>query len=623
MDSNSLQNTDFIYLFINEFILYLLDLIYFSYNPTSNIFNYDYYYATLILNVFKYFCEEHNEIFQTLFYKIECGKIKNAPFTFIDFLLMALNKIILISNFDLCDQNKDLEINYFLDIFHSIVEFLIESIQGTTVENLKTLESSSSMLLPFIKSVKSFLIYNKSDFKTIYEVKIDIMNLILALLEENNCPNKIGLDISIEIYPKKILSNLKMIIKKLYIKLENLNLSNYKDLKINHNIYQYFLNKYFYDETFKESLEFQLALRLFQIFKILSTRYKIKDAISIVNCIEELNENDIYEMTGENFSISKVFPIFKNVAIYEEKANRLNKEKICLVENYFILKLFNEIIKIITIKVNENETCNVYFSINPLCRLISNNSMNEFIENVDRDSRFTKLFDLMNYCDTFLWEIEFNLSRVKNFKMNRIFNKLNYNFIHFLLFLLTLIINILLMMSMKNNNKTLLEQGNENYISIIRSLGIFQIIVNFGFLSLWLYTRFHLYYGIKLKNYLSYKEIPEDKISLFAKLKLVGSIFLRSEIISYIYIIVLGIIAIYRPINHFCFGFQLLTIVNLSKTLKNILKAIIIRCSQLISTFAFMLILIYCYGIVGFFFMNESFGHKEVYLQDGTIEVFF
>ena len=106
-----------------------------------------------------------SSIFQTLFYKIECGKIKNAPFTFIDFLLMALNKIILISNFDLCDQNKDLEINYFLDIFHSIVEFLIESIQGTTVENLKTLESSSSMLLPFIKSVKSFLIYNKSDPK--------------------------------------------------------------------------------------------------------------------------------------------------------------------------------------------------------------------------------------------------------------------------------------------------------------------------------------------------------------------------------------------------------------------------------------------------------------------------
>jgi len=621
-----LQKQTFIHTLTDNFICNLLNIIYYSYNPTSDFLNYDYYYATHILKVFKYYCEEHNEIFQTLFYKTECGKIGSIPFSFIDFLLMALNKIILISSWELCNE-KDDDVRYFFDIFSTIVEFLIESIQGSTKENLTTFESPHSKLLPFIKSVKSFLLYNKSNLLTIYEVKINILHLFLAIIEEKNSPLKVGLDIGYELVPKKIISNLKMIMKKLYIKekdIKSISLVDYKKIKFKKDLYEFFLNKYYNEEGFKDNTEFNLALRFYEIFKNLVNKYEIKDAISLANCIEDYKEEEIEEMIGEKYFFSKVFPIFEKETVEdEEKANRFKKEKNNVIENYYILKFFNEIIKTIKIKISESEICNVYFSINPLCKLISNNTMLEFIENVNRETRYTKLFDLMEYCDSFFNEIQFNLKRVKSSKINKIFNKINYYWIQAFLFIFTLVINFLLIASLNNQNFLDSTSENNKYYPAIKALAVIQIIINLFFLILWLYSRFPLLYGIEYKKYLALTGMPKDKMSIWRKIKiaLVDSIISRAEIICYFIIIVLASIGIYRPVNNFCFGFQLLTILNLSPTLINIQKAIIIRWSQLLATCAFMLVIIYCYGLIGYFFLNSSFDHREVFLPDGTLSV--
>ena len=621
-DIKSIQNTVFITYFIEGFVQNLLGIIFSSYDPSKIKLNYHYYYGIHTLKLLKYYCEEHNEKFQSLFYKCEVGQIKNGPFSFIDFLLMTLNKIIIISNWDLDSNDEENDVNYFSDIFHSVIEFLIESVQGCSKENLKSFLSDNSKLLPFIKSVMSFLLNNKSDNKTIYEIKTSVFSLILALLEENNTPKKIAYDIALELLPKKIIGNIKLILKKLYLKLTQSS-SHYKKIKINQRTIDFFLNRYYNEEGFAENYEFKLALKMFVFFKIISYKYKVKDALQISNYYKNLTNEDLKFLLQKKFSFTKILKkIFcccsKKIVFVKEKKKRIEKEHLQIIENHFTLKLFNEIIKTIKIKLVDNEVCSVFFSINPLCKQISTNSIIDFTEKVNRENRYTKLFDLMEYCEIFFNEIKHNLKIEKISSFYKLFRSLNFYWIQTLFYLFPLSLNFLLLLALNSNDEETIRHGNNEYYRILITLNIIQIISNLFILTIWFYIRYPLYYEIELKKYIEANGIKKEKLNILDKflISIFYSLIRKPEINCYILIVILSIIGIINPLYNVCFGFQLLTIINLSDTLKNIIKAIFIRWSQLFASSAFMGVIIYCFTVIGFFFLNDQFGRtKEIVIN--------
>ena len=147
----------------------------------------EYFYSIMHIKIMKYFCEEHNPHFQTLFFNntetsekdvivryknhLKIKKIRkkksndeNDDFfshkrktgisigsqvsteTFLgsgiytrkasvfEYLLSVLGKIILLSQW-MDNKNNDPD-QYFYDLYFVILEFLIETIQGTSSENL-------------------------------------------------------------------------------------------------------------------------------------------------------------------------------------------------------------------------------------------------------------------------------------------------------------------------------------------------------------------------------------------------------------------------------------------------------------------------------------------------------
>ena len=96
------------------------------------------------------------------------------------------------------------------------------------------------------------------------------------------------------------------------------------------------------------------------------------------------------------------------------------------------------------------------------------------------------------------------------------------------------------------------------------------------------------------------------------------SVFERNEINAFMWNIIFSSLGVYRPPNNFLFSAQLAIIVNLSTTLKNIVKSITSKYKPLSSTFIFINILSYIFACLAFFYLGEDF-----YKDNGEGVIFF
>ena len=167
--------------FVSEFSSHLFKKIIFLFieffNPPDKLLDLNYACSLLLINIFKYLCEEHNNYFQSLLIKtlnyeyeeiiplvfredskdeenISEGEIKNIipqpkiskNIKFFDFFLHVILKIILISEWDKLDYDNDnynKQNKYLYDIFNSILEMLNEIIQGNKPEFLNIIGNNS------------------------------------------------------------------------------------------------------------------------------------------------------------------------------------------------------------------------------------------------------------------------------------------------------------------------------------------------------------------------------------------------------------------------------------------------------------------------------------------------
>ena len=78
------------------------------------------------------------------------------------------------------------------------------------------------------------------------------------------------------------------------------------------------------------------------------------------------------------------------------------------IERYFIEKFFEGIISTIEI-INQNKNSKmILFTKFPLMKYITYQTKYEFRENVNRDSEFSKKYDLIKYIEYFIEEINYN-----------------------------------------------------------------------------------------------------------------------------------------------------------------------------------------------------------------------
>ena len=651
----------------------------------------EYIDACLNIKIMKFFCEEHNPHFQSFFFNnIFCSpkdvivrykahlKIqsmnqgknesvdlitsvakrhkKNSRNSFsmnmmdsksnfmnnyskrasvFEYLLRVLGKILLLSNW--INNREDELDDYYYDLYFIILEFLIETIQGTSKENLNKIfisgeKKNKRFFERFLVDVNPMLIDDSSNAILNYIIRKDMMDFIMAFLEESSTPANGIVDISSVVLPATILESIIATMNKLYEdyseeqddennkkgdddkKNSKKNQKNEKIIDKEERIYikrnfkftpemkKYFGQIYFSSTEFGEDGKFALANRMYQYFKMLGQSTAYKNSY-VSEFYFKLDMFSIEQVSRAYYNKSyKLINKVTNAAITDSKFN----------DQYLCVSFFESITRTIFVQKEEEEKqVSIIFTINPIVPLLSKISKDDFIDNVDRSDRYTKLVSLLERCENFYAEIKYReVSGNANFIL-KLINDINFYILEVIAFCLTLFINLLMLIVLTGEGEVL--YGDDRINFVIKNLGYANFLVNLLSTILWLIAKFRLLYMTEcqkmIKNYEEQNNEEDVIISLTWTDKLIASfnvLIRKNKLLPFFWNMILSIIGSYTE-QYIIFIVQLFIILNLSSTLRNLVSAITYRGGQLLSVFYFSVVINLCLAAIAFFYFEEDF----------------
>ena len=189
-------------------------------------------------------------------------------------------------------------------------------------------------------------------------------------------------------------------------------------------------------------------------------------------------------------------------------------------------------------------------------------------------------------------------------------NSVNYSLMDILIFIITAAINIVIYMMGENKDKP---NKYEKLYNIIFPLGIIQLIFTLLFFTMWMISKFNLYFSIEKEKYFSNNKISKDvRLNLFQYLDIIilKTLLNKQEIINFLWNILFSLLGITSRDRIFVFSIQLLIIVNINSKLQNITKVLVMKYDQILTYLFFLLIANYIFGNIAFFLLSENFFHE-------------
>ena len=252
----------------------------------------------------------------------------------------------------------------------------------------------------------------------------------------------------------------------------------------------------------------------------------------------------------------------------------------------------------------------IIYTIHPYSKYLSSDSKSEFLRNVDRKNRYSKLYDLIESSEYFRLEIIYNFNYLRTNKLFRMSTEINYRIIGYISFLVALCLNFVLFSTLHNNGQDSYGGGiTVNIIDFI-SYGfsiIFALIVLFWFL-----TKYQLYYEIEKAKYLQHhynkSNYGINNLTFRDYLSInYETIMGKGELDPLFYFIFFILLGSFYDQLRFLFSFSLLSILSLNQSLKNIALSFFTKGNFLMWTSLFTLVLLYEYSGWGFFFQRDRF----------------
>ena len=628
-----------------------------------------------INKILKYLCEEHNNYFQQIilcnleysFTKFsECkmtsthkssissrnsSKTSNESDTeetmsFFNFLVNALDKILIITQ----NVHNKRHIGFLFDIVYSIIELLVEIIQGNKKEILsksKEDEIKNNMSLfslqNFVSIVSDILLDDSLIEGHAFRTRLLLISFFIAILEEktNEEVQKIIMKfLSIN----KVMASIGFTMKNYFYKITKDDpqykeyYSNYNEKQIyhkefifDHTVYSFFKYHYFHSEISKESKEFELANNYYKYIKKLSINEKSPEAEDLVKQIDNLTEKEA----------KKKFLIFNKKIIKSNKivpVNLINeKEKsisITYIEHYYIVKFFEYITKVVEIRLpHERRNVNVIFTIP--CEMIHLSEMTkeEFVYNVDRNSENSKKFELIRSISLFQLEIEY----FKNTNVNcfsKFILSIDYIYVQFGMYIFALIFLIFMLFTLEGYKgiEPIIEEGEIRRVlrnllhippKIINSINysidswghIYNYIcyifcgLNAILIFSWIVVKMPLYYIMDKFKYVEENKIKESQLTFWnrASIMIFSTIIGRDYITTLLYMFIISGIGTILIRGEIVYAFLLLAILDLNQTLKGIAISIKLRGPELGASFLLLIFIVYFYSNIGFFYLNDNF----------------
>ena len=489
----------------------------------------------------------------------------------------------------------------------------------------------------FLNNITKIMFDNTSESEIIFSVRKNLMDFVLSFMEEANCPRKINNIIMSFFHPNIIIKSICSILKLYYLKNFNKskeNMSNddediikrrnnnqivaqnlaqkasnklvnekkplskvLKQLKFNEELCNKFLQLYFEDTKFSETRTFELCNVYYKYFILTYIQFKNEETIDFWN--------RVHNQTDETLSAyNKRSKLNNNLGT---SFGTVNDESD--FEAYYIIKLFNEISKHVLVKIKpEVPPLFVVYTVHPYSKYLSSDSKDEFLRQVDRTNRYSKLYDLITNSEYFKLEIIYNWNYLRKSAILRKSTEINYHMIGYIVFLISLVFNFVLLCCAHDQGQSYYGYYTKNIIDIFSYITIIIVIIIVIF---WLLTKYLLYYEIEKAKY---KEKHYDKNNLddnqltFIDKFIIRwkAIFGKGELTPFLCYIIFTILGCIEKLR-FLYCFSLLSIVSLNQTLKNIAKSLILKGNSLAWTVVFTFVLLYEFAGWAFYYQRDRF----------------
>ena len=485
----------------------------------------------------------------------------------------------------------------------------------------------------FLNNIKTIMFESTSENEIIFSVRKSLMDFLLSFMEEVNCPKKIKHLIMSFYHPNVIIKSICSTLKLYYLKkfkikdtqkddpvkqvrtnqiieqnLSQGNLGNkpqnekplyklLKQLKFNEDLCNKFLDLYFEDIEFSETKTFELCNVYFRYFILSYIQFKNEETIDYWNRIHGQTQETLNEYNRRTKINNNLDANYRTV----------NDESD--FEAYYVIKLFKEIIKYILVKVKPDiPPIYVVYTVHPYSRYLSSDSKDEFLRNVDRTNRYSKLYDLITASEYFKLEIIYNWNYLRKSQILRKSTEINYHMLGYVTFFIALILNFVLFCTLHHEGK---EWYGHNTQQIVDIFSYFIIIVEIIIVIFWFLTKYLLYLEIEMAKYKE-KHYRNDKfddtqLTLKDKFKIKWkTIFGKGELTPFLLYLLFTIPGVINGLRFF-YSFSLLSILSLSQTLNNIIKSLGVKGNSLAWTTVFTLVLLYEFAGWGFYYQRDRF----------------
>ena len=606
----------------------------------------EYFQRTILLIKFhQYLCEENNADFKKVF------RLCKVPTV----MLTSDGKLIEPQRMDVrynhinnimgrfwfrCDWGKKnfilIKKGFMFPIVGAFFDFLTESMTGPYLENQKIITNMvafkplCSFLDTFEPKVQSEILgkgkhmeYDIAKIKNVYnidvnnmnELKLSLCDFMLTCCEGHN--EKILENQLKKINYIEILETVVKLIKALIFKYSKNSMITYSEYKSMKSVYK---TSGFNEE---QTNFLDMALKLFMYLKLMADySHTLKH---ILENKEEIASEMVTKTKGK-LKINTANWCQRKPAFVDDDENDEVDEKD--FEDGLCLKFLGSFAKRLEIITGDEEDDLtgvqkelLFFEPNPKFSFLSEETKEQFIEDVDRSSHESKMHGLITSCTYFEEEINITEKMKQNHpKLSQMFS--SYREYEIALFLLCCVINLFIVIDYPEPDETETdpEIKKTHFGWVIQILGIIMCVCSGLCFLVWMWLRFPIERKL---NILRFCERRGCKISGIPGLSMAHitweTIFDENLVRVLLLHVICCILALTLNHGYGFYAVEIMAIVNLFGTFKYLAKSISLHWHQLLFTFFMVLIFLYIYSV----FSNIYFyGNLDV-CNDGIITCYF
>jgi hypothetical protein len=419
--------------------------------------------------------------------------------------------------------------------------------------------------------------------------------------------------------------------------LKNLLFVNKLDLD-NKKVVDALLHHYITNSKFEKSMELKFCIEVFKYINISSNNYSDDEMMSYFNSIEDTNETTFNSVENEYYDSLGGYRVFQ-----------------------FLTKIVSSVT--IASESDEGGVNRIYYLKPSFSFLLSEQTKQKFLDNVDRSAATSKLKEMIDAIDYFVFEMVLNYHR---FSSNRLLAQLNnirmyyfelFNYIVVLIHQILLFVHFYKAKNMSNVDKVNLFSEDEKFTTYFGNyvLSIIQVIFLSIIVFLWFVFFAKLnYQAILMKNHdinfvvstagekksKTYKAIKftddfikdneillnqlNDEVTYIDKLKVIvfDLILFNREIIFLLVNIVLLILYLSSQ-NAICLVIPVILITNLSAFLYDIFYVIQIKWKQLALVIFYTYLLVYLFSWIAFLYIYKIFVTEAMDIEQVNILLTF